>query len=221
MTMTAKLGRQPLRLLALLLCVVVLTYTLGCASLIKPKLKQRLHDIRQGGYQLDPKHSTLLFKVDHMGFSKYVGRFNQFNASLFLDPLNIENSRLEAVIDMSSVDVNNEKFERALKGRFWFNVEQYPQGVFKTISAQKVDESHLRFLGELTFMGVPQTIVLDVVVNGAANNLLSGKYTLGFSASTRFSRSAFGLDRYTPAVGDEVELEIHAEFQKYSEGRSE
>ncbi len=186
----------------------------GCASLLKPKLKQRLVDIKQGNYQLDPKHSTLLFKIDHMGFSKFVGRFNQFQASLVFDPSVIENSRLEAVVDMTSVDVNNVKFERALKGRFWFNSENFPQGIFRTTSATKVGEGHLRFLGDLTFLGVTKEIELDVKVNGAANNMISGKYTLGFSASTSFSRSAFGLDRYVPAVGDLVELEIHAEFQQ-------
>ncbi len=207
--------------IAILICLAVFVSSVGCASLLKPKLKQRLVNIQPGDYQLDPNHSTILFKVDHMGFSKYVGRFNKFDASLFLDPVNIENSRLEAIVDMTSVDVNNKKFERALKGRFWFNTEAYPQGIFKTLSARKIDENHVIFLGELTFLGVPQQIELLVSVNGAANNLLTGKYTLGFSASTQFSRSVFGLDKYVPAIGDEVELEIHAEFQKNSEKHSE
>ncbi|MFL0801656.1 MAG: YceI family protein [Agarilytica sp.] len=202
------------RILFVVLSFVFIISASGCASLLKPKLKQRLVDIKQGNYQLDPNHSTLLFKIDHMGFSKFIGRFNQFQASLIFDPLVIENSRLEAVVDMTSVDVNNAKFERALKGRFWFDSENYPQGVFRTTSATRVGEGQLKFLGDLTFLGVTKEIELDVKVNGAANNMISGKYTLGFSASTSFSRSAFGLDRYVPAVGDLVELEIHAEFQQ-------
>ncbi len=202
------------RILFVVLSFVFVVSISGCASLLKPKLKQRLVDIKQGNYQLDPNHSTLLFKIDHMGFSKFVGRFNLFQASLVFDPLVIENSRLEAVVDMTSVDVNNAKFERALKGRFWFDSENYPQGVFRTTSATKVGEGQLKFLGDLTFLGVTKEIELDVKVNGAANNMISGKYTLGFSASVSFSRSEFGLDRYVPAVGDLVELEIHAEFQQ-------
>ncbi|MFL0804510.1 MAG: YceI family protein [Agarilytica sp.] len=198
----------------MLLSVVFFVSTSGCASLLKPKLKQHLVDIKAGNYQLDPNHSTVLFKIDHMGFSKFIGRFNQFQARLTFDPEVIENSRLEAVVDMTSVDVNNEKFERALKGRFWFDSEHYPQAIFKTTSATKVGEGQLLFLGDLTFLGITEEIELHVKVNGAANNMISGKYTMGFSASASFSRSAFGLDRYVPTVGDLVELEIHAEFQQ-------
>lgn len=186
----------------------------ACASLLKPTLEQSLVDIKPGDYSLDKKHATILFKVDHMGFSKFVGRFNVFDASLVWNPEAPETSSLEAIVDMRSVDINNEKFERALKGKFWFNSEVYPQAVFKTISATLVDAQHLKFMGELTFLGVTAPIELDVKVRGAATNLLTTKYTLGFSASTVFSRSIFGLDNYIPAVGDDIELEIHAEFQR-------
>ena len=149
-----------------------------------------------------------------MGFSKFVGRFNNFDANLVWDPEAVEKSSLEATVEMSSVDINNEKFERALKGKFWFNSETYPQAYFKTTSAILIDAQNINFTGELTFLGVTAPIELNVSVNGAANNLLTRKYTLGFSAKTVFSRSVFGLDNYIPAVGDDIELEIHAEFQR-------
>ncbi len=197
------------------ICFSILLLILsGCSTLIKPKLKQDLVEIREGEYQLDKSHSTVLFKIDHMGFSKFVGRFNHFESTLNFDPENFENSTLEAVVDMTTVDVNNEKFERALKGRFWFDTENYPQAYFKTVSATKTNDQEVVFQGELTFLGKTQIIDVIVHVNGAANNLLTGKYTLGFSAEARFLRSDFGLDRYIPTVGDEVELEIHAEFQR-------
>lgn len=186
----------------------------GCASLLKPKLEQKLVDIQPGEYSLDKSHSTVLFKIDHMGFSKFVGRFNRFEASLNYDPVTIENSTLEATVEMSSVDVNNEKFERALRGKFWFQTERYPQAYFKTLSAKKITEQEILFEGELTFLGQTNMIGVTVLVNGAANNILTGKYTLGFEASAQFLRSEFGLDRYIPSVGDTVALEIHAEFQR-------
>jgi polyisoprenoid-binding protein YceI len=186
----------------------------GCGILLKPTLKTQLIEIQPGEYVLDPDHTTVLFKIDHMGFSKFVGRFNHLTASLNFDPVNIEKSSLEAIIDMGSVDVNNEKFERALKGKFWFNAKKYPQAYFKTTAATRSDENTLVFDGELTFLGRTEKITLIVSVNGAANNLLTGKYTLGFSAKSVFKRSSFGLDKYIPAVGDDVELEIYTEFQK-------
>lgn len=201
--------------LTLLTSLFLVLLTSGCAAWLKPSLEQSLQAIERGEYSLDPAHATLLFKVDHMGFSKFVGRFNRFDAQLNFDPMTPTNSSLEATVDMTSVDVNNDKFERALNGSFWLNTQRYSQAHFKTVSAQETGPQQLRFEGELTFLGLTKPVFLDVKVNGAADNLLSGKYTLGFSASTTFKRSDFGLGTYIPTVGDEIELEIHAEFQRH------
>jgi len=195
-------------------CLCFLAALSGCASLITPKLTEALIEIKPGQYQLDREHATILFKVDHMGFSSFVGRFNQFDASLNFDPENIDSTRLEAVVDTASVDVNNEKFARALRGGFWLDSERFPQAYFKTTGVRSRSGKNIEFMGELTLLGVTKPIVLNVKVNGAANNLLTGKYTLGFLAEAKFLRSDFGLDRFSPAVGDEITLEIHAEFQR-------
>ena len=70
----------------------------------------------------------------------------------------------------------------------------------------------VRFLGDLTFLGVTKEVVLDVTFNGGAMNMLTAKYTIGFEATSRFSRSDFGLDQYVGLVGDDITIEVHAEF---------
>ena len=57
-------------------------------------------------------------------------------------------------------------------------------------------------------------VVLDIVFNGGANNMLTRRYTLGFAASGVFKRSDFGIDSFIGAVGDEIFLDINAEFQR-------
>ena len=99
-------------------------------------------------------------------------------------------------------------------GRFWFDTESYPQAFFKTRGARKLSDNTLEFQGDLTFLGVTELINVLVHFNGAANNILTSKYTLGFAAESTFLRSTFGLDRYIPTVGDSIALEIHAEFQR-------
>ena len=186
----------------------------SCASLIAPNIKTDLVELKEGQYELDPKHTAVLFKVNHMGFSKFIGRFEIVDASLDFDPENMANSRLEATVDMASVNVNNESFADTLKGNDWFNVESFPQAVFRTTSVNYSRGSEVDFNGDLTFLGVTQPIVLTVLFNGGANNLLTGRYTIGFEAQTSFNRSDFGLDKYMGAVGDVIELEVHAEFQR-------
>ena len=191
---------------------LVLFNLAGCAKLLQPSIDSSFADIRHGAYRLDMNHTAILFKIDHLGFSKFIGRFESAEASLDYNPEQPELSKLEARVDMNSVNVNNEKFERTLRNRFWFNTEKFPQARFVTLSARREGEKQLSFNGELTFLGITQPLTLQVTINGAGNNIANGKYTLGFSATGVIQRSAHGLDRYTPAIGNDVELEIQAEF---------
>ena len=93
-----------------LLVAFVLFFTSACASWLQPTLKQTLVEIKSGEYTLDQDHAALLFKINHMGFSSYVGRFNNFEVNLDFDPSKVENSKVEALIDMRSIDVNNPAF---------------------------------------------------------------------------------------------------------------
>lgn len=186
----------------------------ACGYLIAPKVKTGIVNLEKGSYQMDPAHTSVLFKINHMGMSTFVGRFNESEASLEFDPAHMENAKLSALIKIPSIDVNNKDLEEALKGSSWFEAEKYPQAFFKTESVVMLDDTHAKFSGNLTLHGVTAPIVLNVVFNGAGNNMLSGKYTLGFTATTRFKRSQFGIDYLVPAVGDDVDVEVFAEFQK-------
>lgn len=186
----------------------------ACGYLIAPKVKTGIVNLEKGSYQMDPAHTSVLFKINHMGMSTFVGRFNESEASLEFDPAHMENAKLSALIKIPSIDVNNKDLEETLKGSSWFEAEKYPQAFFKTESVVMLDDTHAKFSGNLTLHGVTAPIVLNVVFNGAGNNMLSGKYTLGFTATTRFKRSQFGIDYLVPAVGDDVDVEVFAEFQK-------
>ena len=194
---------------------IALVVTLSaCGYLINPKVKAGIVNLQKGSYQIDPAHTSVLFKINHMGMSTFVGRFNELEASLEFDPAHMENAKLTALIKISSIDVNNKDLEETLKGSSWFEAEKYPQALFKTETVAMLNDTHAKFNGNLTLHGVTAPIVLNVVFNGAGNNMLSGKYTLGFTATTRFKRSQFGIDYLLPAIGDDIDVEVFAEFQK-------
>lgn len=195
----------------LILCVFLLH---SCGYLVQPKVKTGLVDLKPGTYQIDPQHTTVLFKVNHMGMSTFVGRFNSADAALEFDPAHMEKARLSAVINISSIDVNNTELAETLRGSNWFNAEKYPQAIFETTNVQLIDQSHAKFTGNLTLHGVTAPVELDVVFNGGGENILTGRYTIGFTATTHFKRAQFGMDYLIPAVSDEVNIEVFAEFQK-------
>jgi len=192
--------------------VVAAMYLCGCATLVTSNQVSELSDLRKGQYRIDPRHTTLIFKVSHLGLSTFVGRFNRIDATLDFSPENITDTRLNAVVDMSSVDVNEIGLEDMLKGKKWFNVGQFPEANYSTESVESLTSGTFRFTGNLTFLGVTAPVTLDAVFHGGAHNLLTGRYTLGFSATGSLNRSQFGMEKYTSLVGDEIELEVFAEF---------
>lgn len=207
----SELLKNSFRKFALLFLCLALA---GCAALLTPKLEERLIQLKQGSYALDKSHAVLLFKVQHMGLSTYVGRFNQIDATLEFDPQNLEQTRLTAIVDMGSIDINNESLEKDLKGRKWFNVAEYPQAEFTTLDVIALNENQFEFVGELNWRGFKQPVTLMATFHGGANNILTGKYTLGFFAEGKFDRSDFGMSAFIPLVGDQTLLEGHAEFQR-------
>ena len=192
------------------------TTLVSCDRLLTPDFNTEVAELRSGAYTLDTDHAALLFKINHLGFSTFIGRFTEFDATLDFDPENIEASSAEVIVDMSSIDVNLPEFEEELRGENWLNVEAYPQAIYRTTSlVEEIDENSFVFAGDLTFHGTTAPVNLRVDFNGGGRNFLTRSYTLGFEGSATFLRSDFGADRFTNfGIGDEIELEIHVEFQE-------
>jgi len=186
----------------------------ACVSLITPKVQSDVAKLKAGEYSLDSTHATLLFKIQHLGLSTYVGRFNKFDASLEFDPANIAAAKLNAVIEINSLDINDDDLKSDLMGRSWFRQSEFPQAAFESTSVNPISDTEFEFTGILSWRGVRKPITVAATFHGGANNILSGKYTLGFSAKGSFLRSDFGMDKYVPLVGDEITLEAYAEFLK-------
>ena len=186
----------------------------GCVSLLQPTINTDVIKLRAGQYKLDKAHASLLFKVQHLQLSTYVGRFNEFDASLDFDPTNLADTKLNGVINIASLDINNPALVYDLLTSTWFHESKFPQAVFTTRSVTPINGQKFVFVGDLTWRGVTKEVSLDVTFNGGANNLISGKYTLGFAAYGSILRSDFGMDAYIPLVGDQVDIEIYAEFQR-------
>lgn len=196
------------------LAIAGLILLVSCNRLLTPDQTTDVTEVRAGQYVLDPNHASLIWKLNHLGFSTFLGTFNDFEASLDFDPEDIENASLEVVIDTSSLDVDIPDFEEELKGDNWFDVAVYPQAVFRTTRfVESIDEDSFIYEGDLTLLGTTAPVTLEVNFRGGGRNFLTRSYTVGFSGSATFNRSDFGLDRFTSfGVGDEIELEIHVEF---------
>src|ERR1700741_2832646 len=77
----------------------ILSLVLACAAVAEGA------DVKapKGTYKNDPYHSSLTFKILHMGLSNYTARFTKFDATLHLDPAKLDSSSVTVNIDPTSV----------------------------------------------------------------------------------------------------------------------
>lgn len=196
--------------------ILALLSVSGCASVLapvfKPSVEQDAAALRGGQYALDPAHAALLFRIDHLGFSEFVGRFEVFEASLDFDETRPSDAKVEALIDMTSLDIANDDFAETLMGPGWFDAGAFPNARFESTAITVTGDTTGEMAGNLTLNGVTKQVMLDVVFNGGGRDRLRGAYVVGFSAKGRISRAAFGVDRFSGIIADAVEIEIQAEF---------
>ena len=171
-------------------------------------------DAPAGTYRADPRHTSIVFDVDHLGFSRFVARFNEVEAMLDAVPDAPEKSRLDVTIKAASIDTNVPELDGMLKAPDMFDAAAHPDITFVSKNIVRTGEGAGDVTGDLTIAGRTHPVTLAVTFNGAAPDPLTGEDKLGFSAEGTLDRSVWGLGKWWPAVGNEVRFRIEAEFAK-------
>lgn len=194
--------------------------TLGAAT-PEASAKVEMTAAPAGVYQTDPDHAYITFSYDHMGYSRPTVRWGEWSGELDWRPSAPETSSVSVTIDVASVDSGVEKFDAHLVSPDFFNAAEYPTIRFTSTSLDVAGPNSGTMTGDLTIKDVTKPITLDVTINKAADDPMAKAYKLGFSAKGAVKRSDFGVDRYAPAVGDDVVIAIEAEFTMPKEAPAE
>ncbi len=159
-------------------------------------------------FQIDPAHSSVVFKIKHANVSYVYGRFNTVAGSFTLDG---DKSSVEAVAPIASVDTNNAKRDEHIKGPDFFNAKQFAEVSFKSTKLEEKD-GKLSVTGDLLLHGVTKSITIMMEKMGPGP--MMGKTVAGLSGEVTIKRSEFGMDKMLANIGDEVTLYISLEGAK-------
>ncbi len=190
---------------------LLLTGCASVASIVYP-LNEQAERAKAGSYQLDPDHASVLFSVNHFGFSEFRGRFDGVAGSMDLDNDAPENSAVSVEIDVRSLHTGVPELDDKLLATNMFDADRFPTASFASGSITRTSESTATVEGTLTINGATQLVQLEARFIGSGTNPLSGRQTIGFTATATIRRSDFGLSEWLPFVRDEVALTIDAEF---------
>ena len=195
--------------------------TVACTSLLAPVLKPDvstdLAGIESGDWQLDPKHAALIFRIDHLEYSKFVGRFERFDVQLDGQADTPSLTSVVATVDITSLNIANDAFAETLMGSDWFDAAAFPQAEFRSTRVVPTSDTTADVEGILILHGKSAPVTLSVTFNGAGYDRLRGADIAGFSATARIDRTEFGVSKFSGLITDMVDIEIEAELMKTAE----
>jgi len=170
-------------------------------------------------WNIDKAHSSIGFSVRHLVVSKTRGDFDEFTGMMNFDGKNLEAGSVEFTIQTTSIDTDNEDRDKHLRSDDFFNVEKFPEMVFKSKKIVKGDGDSFKLIGDLTIRDVTKEVTFEVEFNGVVTDPWGGTRA-GFSAESTIDRKDFNitwsktLDGGGLVVGDDVKITVEVEWIK-------
>jgi polyisoprenoid-binding protein YceI len=178
------------------------------------------HATTSARWILDPGHSAVGFSVRHLMITNVRGEFERFRAEVAYDPDHPEATRIEATIDVPSLNTREERRDADLRSPLFFDAERYPEIRFVSTSARSLHEDALEVTGELTIRGVTREVTLSIRDIASTPADIRGNPRIGATASTKIQRSDFGmtwnkvLDAGGVVVADAVAITLDVSLVK-------
>ncbi len=187
-----------------------------------PAVTRVAAEMPSGEYALDPRHTSVHWRLRHWGLAPYTGRFDAESGALNFNAADPAQSSVSVRIPLSSISTGllNQAGERAFDRDIaaYLGAEAHPDIVFESRSIEVTGPTSGRIHGDLSFNGRTHPVTLDAVFEGGRVIPTSQRPTIAFTARTVFRRSLW-LEGVPPlhnsaSPGDEVEIIISAEFTR-------
>ncbi len=167
-------------------------------------------------WTIDKAHSSIGFRVRHLGISFVNGVFEDYDATLQFDPNDLSTLKATVTIRVASINTGVARRDNHLRSPDFFDVEKYPEIRFVSKEVRNIQGNKFQLVGDLTIKEVTKEVVLDVEFLGTAQGM-QGERRAAFTARGTIDRFDYGLkwNRLTEAggvvVGREVTLLIDVE----------
>jgi len=163
-------------------------------------------------FQIDPVHSTSIFRVHHLGAGLFHGMFDNVTGTVQYDPENPEALSFDVVIDVESVHTGSHDMNTNLNNHLmspdFFNAKEHPKMTFKSSSVKKTGEDVYEATGDLTIRGNTRTITANVRFTGMARS--RGGARAGFLATFEIDRTDYEVSYMadSPMLGKNVQITV-------------
>jgi polyisoprenoid-binding protein YceI len=156
-------------------------------------------------YKVDPIHSSVIFRVKHLGLGYIYGRFNDIGGTVSIDEKTPARLSLDVQVKAEAIDTNNAARDKHLRGPDFFNTKEFPTITFKSKQVKLLKDNKYEVTGDLTLHGVTKPVTVELRRIGAGTDP-TGTHRTGFETYFSVRRSDFGMDFMTKMIGDDIWL---------------
>jgi len=173
-------------------------------------------------WSLDPIHSELGFKIRHLMITNVSGNFKNFNIEVETENDDFASAKIQASIDVDSINTNNEQRDVHLRNADFFETTTHPKVDFKSTKIVKTGDDAFDLQGDLTIKGITKTVHLKLEYSGTAKDPW-GNLKAGFALTGKINRKDFGITFNSPletggvALGDEIKINGEIQLVKQVE----
>ena len=160
-------------------------------------------------YRIDPSHSFANWSIRHVA-SKTSGTFNDITGQILIDREHLENSSVEAKINVLSVNSGHVKRDDHIKKEEYLDAYRFGEMTFVSSKVEAKGADHGILTGTLTLHGVSKQISFPFKVLGFGADPWGG-YRMGIEAHTSLKASDYGFSwplKTDAPVGDQVEITL-------------
>jgi polyisoprenoid-binding protein YceI len=165
----------------------------------------RAADAAPTHYTLDPTKSTFEYQFTQAG-ALNKGKFTKYTVTLDFSADSLATSKLDVVVDMSSLDTGDKERDETLKSADLFSVAKFPQSRFTSTQITKTANGY-DAVGKLTIRGVSRDAHVPFSFRTADEQGKPAGYLLGKMGLKRLD---FGVGqgdwKATDQVGNDVSV---------------
>lgn len=137
-------------------------------------------------WKIIPENSKIVFTAIQNG-AQVLGKFSKFKGTINFDPAQLNESKVNIIVDMNSLSTSYNDLTDTLKNAEWFNLKVFPEAVFNAEKFTKTGDNQYEATGTLTIRdkSEPVTLVFTMEQPTADTAVVKG--------STTLRRTAFGI----------------------------
>jgi polyisoprenoid-binding protein YceI len=140
------------------------------------------------------------FKIKNLGIS-VSGKFSDVIFESNFNKDDLDNSFINAIIKVNSLDTGNKKRDEHLMKSDFFDANNFPKIVFKSAKIEKIKDDDYKIIGNLTIKNITKLVTIPIFIDNVNDRLV-------FNSSFELNRRDYGVGGKYFVLANKVKIRV-------------